>query len=252
MELPVIADGNNHLVTLRNCGGYYCCPTDDSGKRLGPLVGYAGRYKDEKTGESRQWVGNVYVNFAKAEAWPHVLNYFAECLAEDDRIPKLSNLALCGAPMGGLAFAWTLGTTMGVRTIMAEKKVVALATPDSREETELVFARHEIVPGESVIIVEDVCNNLSTTEKLIKLICDQGASVPAIMCFLNRSLKYSDAYPSTTMGCNVPIISLVRVPINEWKQGDPAVAEDVAKGNVVWKAKDEWARLMRAMRQNCE
>jgi hypothetical protein len=39
------------------------------------------------------------------------------------------------------------------------------------------------------------------------------------------------------------------MPIAEWVQEDPAVAGDVARGNVVWnpKNKDEWHRLMRAM-----
>jgi hypothetical protein len=48
----------------------------------------------------------------------------------------------------------------------------------------------------------------------------------------------------------IPVVSIVRLPINEYKQDDPAVAEDIAKGNVAWKPKPEWDRLMMAMDTN--
>jgi hypothetical protein len=56
------------LDLARMCGGYYECPKSPDGKRLGPLVGYAGR--DEL---GRQYVGDIYVNFAQVERYGRAL-----------------------------------------------------------------------------------------------------------------------------------------------------------------------------------
>jgi orotate phosphoribosyltransferase len=242
--------GDRHLETLRNCGGYYECPRDKSGRRLGPLVGYAGKYQTLNS-VYLQWVGDVYANFAKAEIYPHVLKYFASCLsAHLNSQIGLENIdVFCGAPIGGYSLADALGFWNDINIIKAEKKVVALATPTSREKSELVFARHNVEEGQRCVIVEDVCNNFSTTAELIGLITASGGVVVAIACFLNRSLVDS-TYQYLAGNSNVlspPVISVVRKFIQEWKQDDPAVSRDIAKGNVVWKPKDEWPRLMEAM-----
>ncbi len=62
----------NPLTILKKLGGYYECPKNSSGKRLGPLVGYAGTYETGK-----QYVGDVYIDFAKADQWYPVVNHFA-------------------------------------------------------------------------------------------------------------------------------------------------------------------------------
>lgn len=243
--------GDRHLETLGNCGGYYSCPKSSDGKRLGPLVGYAGKYEGPG-GIQLQWVGDVYANFAKAEVHSSVLKFFAGCLS----VPIDYELGLkyidyfCGTPIGGYSLADALGFSNNIDVIKAEKKVTALATSESREKSKLVFARHDVQSGYSYVLVEDVCNNFSTTEELIGLISSAGGTVLAIACFLNRSLTVDQQYQSTAASRDIPVISLVRLPINEWKQDDPAVTEDVAKGNVVWKPKDEWDRLTQAMRDN--
>lgn len=240
--------GDNHLETLRRCGGYYACPTSPgTGERMGPLVGYAGKYVSPDA-KKLQFVGDVYANFAKAEVHPLVLQFFADNLfnrlSETVGIENID--AVCGAPIGGYSLADALGFALqDVRVIKAEKKVTALVTADSREQSELVFARHSVEPGERVVIVEDVCNNFSTTDKLVKLIWEGGGKVITIACFLNRSLTVDSSYPWDFT--DIPVVSLVRMPINEWKQDDPAVVDDIAKGNVVWKPKNEWDRLMQAM-----
>lgn len=233
----------DHLETMRRCGGFYQCPKDPDGARLGPLVGYAGKYTD-KDGSQKQWVGDVYANFAKAEQFPHILHHFAQAIEE--KMKKMLPLIdiFCGAPIGGYSFAQALGTVFDRRVIKAEKKVTALATAESREESVLVFGRHTIEIGDEVAIVEDVCNNFSTTDQLIELIIGAGGKVSVIVCLLNRSLRYEDWYGPW------PIISLVRMEISEYRQDDPEVISDVAKGNVVWKPKNEWPRLMEAMEAN--
>jgi orotate phosphoribosyltransferase len=232
------------LKILKVCGGYYECPKASDGKRLGPLVGYAGRYTTSDHIQ-KQWVGDVYVNFAKAEECPHVLAHFSRLIAAKSAIFSDTD-TLCGVPLGGYGLSQMLGLTLDRRVIKVEKKVTALADQNNREQSNLVFGRHSIGKGEKIVIVEDVCNNFSTTKKLIELISQAGGIVSAIVCFLNRSLDVKDIYVMKD-SIGIPVVSLVYKPILEYQQDDPAVAQDIADGNVAWKPKDEWTKLIDAM-----
>ena len=218
--------GDRHLETLGNCGGYYSCPKDENGKRLGPLVGYAGTY-DLPGGKPLQFVGDVYANFAAAEMHANVLEFFSNCLSSRiDAQVGLNNVdALCAAPIGGYSLTDALGLYNGIKMVKAEKKITALKTSTTREQSELVFNRHNIEKGERCVIVEDVCNNFSTTGKFIHLIRSRGGIVVAILCFLNRSLDVDDTYSfGVEFKANpleIPVVSLVRKPIHEWRRRRP-------------------------------
>lgn len=243
----IVEIADDYLETLQRCNGFYQCPRGNDGKRLGPVVAYAGRYT-ASDGTPKQWVGDIYANFAMAEELPHVLHHYAQQM-RGKLVSVLDDIdVFCGAPLGGYSFSEILGLVFDRRVIKAEKKVTALATADQREKSVVVFGRHQLRQGDKVAIVEDVCNNFSTTNQLIALIEQSAGQVVAIVCFLNRSLVVNDVY--TPVGSNVllPVISLVRMPIIEYQQSDSEVAEDIAAGNVVWKPKDEWPRLMAAMK----
>ena len=234
--------GNYAFRLLSDCGGYYNCPTDGDGKRLGPLVGYGGRDK-----QGQQFVGDVYVNFTRAERKSEVLKRIANDLFRKIPSAVFSGLAgFCGTPEGGKALAAALSLISGHDYIFPEKEVTAVRTANSREKSKLVWGRHEPVKGEKWIIVEDVCNNFSTTENLVNLIRADGAEVVAIVCFLNRSLAVEDAYTMPN-GTQIPVVCLVRQTIMEWEQDDPEVSDDIKAGNVVLKPKLEWSRLMETM-----
>src|SRR3989344_1077672 len=95
----VVRVSADYLEILRRCGGDYGCPKDASGKRLGPLVGYAGKYDGV-----HQWVGEVYFNFALAEQYPQAMSMFAFDLANIIRTQPLSVDYFLAAPMGGIVF----------------------------------------------------------------------------------------------------------------------------------------------------
>lgn len=238
----------NPLEILALCGGYYECPKGTDGKRCGPLVGYAGR--DEV---GKQFVGDVYVNFAMAERQPHIMKYFTMAIMQemDRRGVHLGSgfTGFCGAPEGGKALAVYLAGKTDTQYIFPEKKITALKTTTSREVSELVFDRHIPDKGDVWWIVEDVCNNFSTTLALIKLIEKHGATVAGIVCFLNRSDKVDELFVPT-IGDGLPawpVIPVVRKIIPQYRQDDPQVIADIAAGNVVWKPKNEWAKLAQAM-----
>ncbi|NQV88339.1 MAG: hypothetical protein HQ402_02190 [Parcubacteria group bacterium] len=238
--------GESFLDLLARCDGYYACPKGPKGERLGPLVGYAGR--DD---QGRQFVGDVYVNFAMAERYGWVLEHCAKHIPLEATNRGLyrtitRGTGFCGAPEGGKALATAMTIIFGKQYIFPEKKITAVATDSSREVSELVFSRHEPYKGDVWWIVEDVCNNFSTTAKLVELIESVGASVAGILCFLNRSLLVGGMF-SPRCGLDLPVISLVRKPIEQYDQDDPEVVDDIKAGNVVWKPKNEWGRLAQAM-----
>lgn len=243
----VMIHPNDHLETLKRCGGYYRCPTAPDA-RLGPLVGYAGKYKDA-SGAEKAYVGEVYYNFAMAEELPHVLDHYATCFAVKNMGLLLKGIdldILLGAPMGGILTAGALGRALLRRVVFAEKKVTAVATKEKREESILVLDRHAISAGKKVAVVEDVCNNFSTTEKIISLVEKAGSQVVAIFCWLNRSSVTEYEIGETVM----PVVSLLHIPTAQYRQDDPYVSSAIETGNVVWKPKDEWKRLEQAMRLN--
>jgi orotate phosphoribosyltransferase len=229
------------LETLKRCGGVYDCPR----KLRGPLVGYTSEY-EASDGTMKQWVGYDYAHLAKAEEHPGVLQHFAR--------EFLNVLAgsftddfdfLCGVPVGGYTFSQVLESLMpGKRAIRAEKKVVAPATKTMLEQSELVY-RFEI--GARCVVVEEVCHNFSTTDEVVRLISRAGGKVVAIFCFLNRSPVVENEYCSLVLRRGVPVISLVRRPMPEYRQEDPEVKNIVDAGNVVFDPRADWARLMREM-----
>ncbi len=236
------------LRILAECGGFYDCPKDENGKRLGPLVGYAGTYGPD----SEHYVGNAYADFAAAEQYPAVMQHYAKslCLTQAFVSVGVSSPAttVCGAPMGGLSIANMIALTYGYRYTYMEKKVVELASKGCREKSKLVFGRHMPVAGERVALAEDVTNNLSTADQMIALLREAGCHVVAIISLLNRSTSFDTFYE--TGDVRIPIISLVRKKIDQYKQDDPAVAADIASGNVVWKPKLERNRLQELMRDS--
>ena len=125
------------LELLKQCNGYY------ERQPGGPLVGYAGR-----DAQNRQYVGEVYANFAKAERYGAVLKRVAAALLE--KFPEIgsSGAGFCAAPEGGKALAVTLASLTGKEYIFPEKQVTAIKTETSREKSVLAWGRHEPERGE--------------------------------------------------------------------------------------------------------
>lgn len=224
------------LGTWLRCKGFYRRPT---GLNDGPLVGYAGTYKGAG-GQELHYVGFEYYNFAMVEQYPGALDCFADLLCGE--LTQSFDVAL-GAPEGGKALAMAMARQLGCRYAAAEKKVTKVGSQHEREEAELILTRHDINPGDVVLLVEDVCNNFSTTQKMIDLVRERGATVAAVGCALNRS-----PHPRVpNVPGMIPVYAVIHRELPQYRQDDPLVIKDVAAGNVVWKVKPEWDRLAAAM-----
>jgi len=234
------------LGILKQVEGYYESPKDENGKYLGPLVAYAGTY--ETPGGLKNKVGFTYFNFAKAESRQAPRFMFANCVSDSiigymndsETSCPACDVAL-GAPMGGIFLAETISEIIGCRVAFAEKKVTALADKENgvKEKSELIIDRHDVYVGENVIIVEDVCNNFSTTKKLKVEIEKCGGKLVGIACAINRS--------GETDWEGIPVFSALFIPTEQYTQEDPAVAGLIAEGMIVWKPKQTWRDLKAAM-----
>jgi orotate phosphoribosyltransferase len=252
-EVKLIKEGEGHMYPieiLKRLGGYYNCPKNEKGERLGQLVGYAGTYPDGKRNE-KACVGDLYANFAKAEEYPVVMSEFGKDLAFKIRnqIPlNYDRICVVGPEKGGFSICEHIAFHLDCAKAYLEKDITQLKSAVAREQSKLAFKRHSILPGDGVIISEDVSNNFSTTKKAIELIHSKGAKVIAIATILNRSPFVENIYEYEDL--QIPVISLVRMMAPEYKQDDPLVVKDIAKGNIIWKAKDEWDKLNPAGKEN--
>lgn len=235
------------LLALPENRGYYNA-VNDEGKRVGPLVGYAGTY--ETPDGSKQFVGERYWNFPRgAERNPEVLRRYFQAIhaaVRDSTFDKgMQDEIDCafGCPEGGILPAYEFAREFRCKFSRADKRVLAVKTKDAREKSELILGRHTVEPNWRVAIFEDVVNNLSTTDKAIQLVESKGAKVVAIICMINRSPEGLNFF--NYEGRNIEIIQAVMIPTPEYRQDDPYVAEDVAAGRVVWKPKDNWDELVR-------
>lgn len=240
-KLPL--EGQDPLEVLKDSGGYYKCPVDDTDKPMGPLVAYAGSYPVEMAGktELKNFVGLEYFNFAKAEEKPDVRSFFASLIADKIKEAGLLPAVVIGAPMGGILLAGSLSEIIGCTSIFAEKKVTALANPTegAKEKSDLIIDRHDLNEGHQAILIEDVCNNFSTTAQIKALIESKGATLIAIACAFNRSGKADFE--------GIPVISAREIPTKQYRQDDPEVSGLINEGKVVWKPKQQWAALAEAM-----
>ena len=243
------------FTVLKHLDGFYECPKDTLGNRLGPLVGYAGSY--ESHSGPKQFVGDVYCNFSVAEQHPFIIECFVEQLAHQlekhfgDELHELitqDRIVIAGPQMGGVATGFMLARHLGCRFAYIEKKITQLANNDQREQSELAFIRHSVKKGDLVIICEDVSNNFSTTAKTIDVILAAGAKPLGLATLLNRSMTITNTFQHENT--QLPVIPLVHKPFDEYEQTNQFVLSDIEKGNVIWKPKNDWTPLAEAMKKH--
>ncbi len=234
---------------LKEAGGWYQCAKDEQGERLSPLVGYTAR--DEL---GRQFVGDEYVNFSKVEENPNLVYLLASLLAE--KIPSSIQFdTICPVPEGGkmIGLMFALNYHDNRRYIYPDKEVKPPKKQGERGVSVFTFNKYKIKAGDSVILVEDVVNNFTSTTKLYNIIAESGGRVVVVASFFNRS-DFFDNWFSTCVGAfieeylidedPIPVISLIRKKIKQYRQDDPFVLDDVKRGNVVWDPKNNWEKLI--------
>jgi orotate phosphoribosyltransferase len=241
VDRPVVSVRMSGKEIAKACKAYYLCPKDQAGNRLGPLAGYASR--DE---HDRQKVGEEYMDFAKIEQWPHIVQQqIVPVLVSGVQrtIGPPHRFVWCGMPEGGKTLTTLLANNAQARFVYPEK-VVEKSDGVTKPKTRLLFQRHEITPGDDIIIVEDVTNEFSTTQESIDMIESLGGKVAGVATFLNRSPVYRSEFPASSGG--LPVVSVWNEAMQVYRQDDPFVADDIQKGNVIWQPKLNWNHMLAA------
>jgi orotate phosphoribosyltransferase-like protein len=240
---PIIPlPGENLLDLGKRCNAVYICPKVN-GVRKGPLVAYAG-----KDAQRRNLVGDIYFNFRRIETHPAAVQVFAEAAAEKLRVQGLQDSfdTVCGIPHGGRTFGYALALVTGKRFVYADKKPKP-TEPDKKQEYSWDLSQFDFEMGERVAIVEDVFNNFQNTDHTLAEVSATNASVVLLVGALNRSPIYDTEYVpqrGVWAGRSLPVVASIREAYPEYEQDDPAVAADIAAGNVEFEVKKNWARLM--------
>lgn len=232
----------------RECVSLYICPKRE-GLRAGPLVPYAG--KDE---QGRNLVGDIYFNFRRIENHPLVVDEFAkEVLKKLEAANRLGEFdTVCGIPEGGRTLGQALARLCKKRFVYPTKKPRP-TEPGKKQEYDWDMSQFDLTPGERLAVVEDVCNNFQNTDTTLTQI-GARVRVTLILCALNRSPTVEQHYVPKTgafAGQELPVIAAVRQAYPEYRQDDPEVAADIARGNIEWEVKKNWEKLMWAMSAAC-
>lgn len=234
--------GQDLIHLAKKCDALYICPKDGTGKRLGPLVAYAGKGKDGKN-----LIGDIYFNFRRIEQHPAVVERFAEVLYERlaERVASCQIDTVCGIPHGGRTLGQALARKARMRFVYADKVPVP-TEPGKKQEYAWDLSQFAFEPGERLLVVEDVINNLQNTDNTLAQITKTSASVVCLGAALNRSPFADKEYKIRSgpdVGMVLPIACAIREPYPEYEQGDPDVVVDVAAGNVEFQVKKNWQQL---------
>jgi orotidine-5'-phosphate decarboxylase len=265
---------------LNQEGGYYTS-LDKDGKRIGPMVGYAGTYLDQN-GSKLQYVGDIFANCLRLLRKPWILNKLVEmsslevhtfllekCMHNEVNPEFVNKLHFYGAPMGGIPVALTLANLVKFQdennvsplkpTISGlfgyfDKEVTAVATETLREQTVLNDKSFPIESGEFYVSVEDVINNLKTTREAVYKIIEKGGIPVLIFCLFNRSntteFYFNEVVNGKRVSIFIPIISACRKELPEYKQDNPEIKNYIAiEGNLVKQPKKAWGELITKMLQ---
>lgn len=238
MNSIVPRPGEDLLELGKRCKAVYVCPKVGS-ERKGPLVAYAG-----KDGRGRNLVGDIYFNFRRIEVHTQVVLAFAKVAHQ-----KLYNQNLlgsfdtvCGIPQGGRTFGQMFALVAGKRFAYADKKPKPTEAGKKQEYT-WDLSQFDFEPGERVAIAEDVFNNFQNTDNTLAEIAVTGVKIVLLVGALNRSPIYDNTYKG------LPVVASIHEAYPEFEQDDPAVAADIAAGNLELEVKKNWPRLVSAMQQ---
>jgi len=248
MQLVNPCPGEGLVELAIRCEALCICPKDD-GVRKGPLVPYAGVYDHE--GKSLNFVGDIYFNFRRIEQHPAALEAFATATYHRLRARGLLSgfTTICGIPQGGRTFGQELARIAEKRFVYADKEPIE-TMPGQKQKYAWNLSQFDFESGERVAMVEDVFNNFQNTNNTLEAIARTRARVVLLAGALNRSPYHDLVYiPQTgTFASNeLPVVAAIHEPYPEYRQDDPAVASDVAAGNIEWKVKDNWSKLSKAM-----
>ena len=136
-----------------------------------------------------------------------IVERFGRALA--DRVRSLGAVTVIAPAMGGLVIGQEVARQLGVRFIFVEK-----------EEGKLVLRRgFKLVPGEKLIVVEDVVTKGGRVQETLDIVRANGGNVLAVAIMVDRS--------DGTVELGVPVFSLLKMNVETF--GPDRLPPDLAE-----------------------
>jgi len=160
-----------------------------------------------------------YFQCAKLLQYPDktqsVFEFVVSKIKEDINSGKLKIDIIVGPAMGGIIAAWEVARQLGLQSIFTE-----------RDENGIMTLRRgfELLPGQNVLIVEDVVTTGKSSMECAAAIESTGAKVAALTCIVDRRADNTQDIPW-------PFYPAAKLSANNWdaadcdlcKQGIPVV-----------------------------
>ncbi len=148
-------------------------------------------YLEEKNKADGTWcrltsgrLSPFYINIGGAiDGNPKILSRLAQDMASLIRNLNLEPELTIGAMMGSVRLSSYVASFLDIPSLYAEKE----EANKKAHETEFVFKRHKVKPGQKVVITEDLVTQGTTLAKLIKVLKKAEAEILGIFLTINRS-----------------------------------------------------------------
>ncbi len=139
-----------------------------------------------------------YIDIKKASTDPKVLYLISQLMAERMQVENIRPDRIAGIVLGSIPLAAALSMATGIPFIMVRKELKDHGTKNLIEG--------DLIPGENVLVVEDVITTAGSSAKAVLLLRERGAVVNNIITVVDRE----GGGKENLAGIGVSLISLVK------------------------------------------
>ena len=121
---------------------------------------------------------DYYINIKKASTNPRVLYLISQLMAEKMQAENIRPDRIAGIVLGSIPLAAALSLATGIPFIMVRK--------EQKEHGTMKQIEGDLLPGEKVLVVEDVITTAGSSIKAISTLRENGAVITDIFSVVDR------------------------------------------------------------------
>jgi orotate phosphoribosyltransferase len=141
---------------------------------------------------------DYYINIKKASTNPKVLYLISQLMAEKMQKDNIRPDRIAGIVLGSIPLAAALSMATGIPYVMVRKEQKSHGTMDLIEG--------DLLPGDKVLVIEDVVTSAGSSVKAIATLRDNGAVIKEVMTVVDRE----GGGKENLAGIGVSLLSLVK------------------------------------------
>lgn len=145
-----------------------------------------------------------YIQCAQVLQHPKVAEKLVHTLINELKKIKLDKIeVVIGPALGGIIFAYEMARQLNARALFAERD----------KDGRMILRRNfQILPGEKVLVVEDVITTGGSISEVIDLVKKEGGEVVAVVALVNRA--------TTKLNLGVKVKTLFKIKANKYLKDD--------------------------------